>query len=482
MNPCIVSYLESCRPFVLPAPWACCPVDERSLLGPSEPAAALSMLAKRHTKPQLIKSGLVRSVDGELALHPMLAAPDVGVVVLMDSTTGRFRNLMTENGCVLGDTAAMFEVLGDKHTFDALDVDEQAVFLTDTITDTILLRSFGLAAAPIAGLSQLNQAGINLLCEHYGAKQGLSEREEEEQKYAQQDDHGLESVPDPQDPLQKQRARASTAAPQAPSYIVPGSASGYVGKEQADFVRLTLVRWSPCLLSMTDPASMQPAVDELMALKRHRRLDIDELQQWTPAEIDLETMRFALARGETNWLKAAFLDCVYSGVGMLFYGTTKPVVVSLPTDLAGAVEHLQETMQGAVDKETRLLRRQALHNYNRVVARQVTRPMLRQADAATDPLERALQLQFVQLNALFLEKAPMVRERMMLGLAQQGEAPFKDGDKSVSELLAISSQMVSLAKELTKWKPRPMSAPRTSPVPKLNLSRRFADSDLVTQN
>lgn len=489
MNPCIVSYLKLCRPFVLPAPWSCCQTDECSLRGPADPTAALALLLEEHTQQQLVASGIVQiDADGRPALHPMLEAPDVGFVVLRDTLTGGFRNLMTDSGCVLGDTAPMFEVLGDKHTFDALDVAEQAMFLTDTITDTVLLRSFGLAAAPIAGLAHLNQAVIDLLCEHYGAKQRLSDREEEEQQYAQQDDHGFESAPDPQDPLQEKGARTSTpsagatAAPRVPPYIVPGAASGYVGKEQADFVRLTLTRWSPCLMSMADPASMQSAIEELRALKRHRRLNIDEVHQWTPTESELETIRFELTRGEPNWIKGAFLDCVYSGVGMLWYGTEPPVVVAPPMDLAGAVEQLQEAMLGATDEDSRKRRKEALHHYHRVVARQITRPMLRQAEAAADPLERALQLQFVQLNALFLEKAPKVRENVLLGLTQQREESVKGRDKSVSELLAISSQMVSLAKEMMKWKPRPTSPLRSSPLPKLNLSRRFTDSDLIMQN
>lgn len=489
MNPCIVSYLKLCRPFVLPAPWSCCQTDECSLLGPADPTAALALLLEEHDPQQLVMSGIVQiDADGRPALHPILKAPDVGFVVLRDTLTGGFRNLMAESGCVLGDTAPMFEVLGDKHTFDALDVAEQEMFLTDTITDTVLLRSFGLAAAPIAGLSRLNQAGIDLLCEHYGAKQRRSDREKEEQKCAQQDDHGFESATDPHDPLQNQRACASkassgpTAAPRFPPYIVPGAASGYVGKEQADFVQLTLVRWSPHLMSMADPASMQPAIDELSALKRHRRLDIDEVNQWTPTERDLETIRFTLARGEPHWIKEAFLDSVDPGVGMLGDGGAPPAVVAPPMDLAGAVEQLHDSMIGDAGKPSRERHKEALHNYHRVVARQVTRPLLRQAEAAADPLERAFQLQFAQLNALFLEKAPTVRENVLLGLTQRREESVKGGDKSVSELLAISSQMVSLAKEMTKWKPRPTSVPRSSPMPKLNLSRRFADSDLVTQN
>lgn len=488
MDSCFDSYLELCRPFAFPAPWNCCEADKHSLLGPTDPAAALASLMERHSEQSLVRSGIVKKdADGRLALHPMLAAPDVAFVVLIDTTTGRVRNLMTEAGCVLGDKAPIFEVLGDKHTFDALDMDEQAVFLTDTINDTILLRSFGLAAAPIAGLNRLNQQGINLLCQYYGVTQRLSERQHEEQfeSQSQQDDHGLESAPDPNDPLYRSGLRRATpnvgsaGMPGMPPYILPSS--GYVGKDEPP-IRLTLVRWRLCLMSKTDPVSMQAAVDELKVMARYRHLDIGELSQWTPSERDFEAIRFALSRGESVWIKDALLDGIYSGVGKLDHLKTKPAMVTPPTDLAGAVEHLHETMLVTTDEKSRQRRKEALHNYHRVVARQVTGPMLRQAEAAVDPLDRALQLQFVQLNALFLEKAPTVREQMLQGLSPQREESLKGTDKSVSELLAISGQMVSLAKEMTKWKPRPTSMPSRTPTTKLNLSRRFADSDLVSQN
>jgi hypothetical protein len=487
MNRCIASYLELCRPFQLPAPWSSCQADESSLLGPSDPAAALSLLTKRHKKQQLSKSGIVRTDPaGQLALHPMLALPDVGIVVLLDSSTGQLRNLVTETGGVLGDKAPVFEVLGDQFTLDALKRADQAVFVTESITDTVLLRSFGMAAAPIAGLVRLNQQSLDLLCQHYGLKQGLSDREQVQQDFSDQDDHGCESVPNSQRPLHAQDTAMSaascdpTAASRLPSYMVPES--GYAGKKQDDFVRLTLVRWTPHLMSETDPASMRLAIDELKALKHYRRLDTYEVHQWTPPDSELAAIRFALSRGEPNWIKGTFLDSVYSSIGTIDV-KAKEVVVALPQDIAGAVEHLHDAMLvPEPDDKSCERRKDALHNYHRVVERQITRPMLRQAAAATDPVGRALRLQFSQLNALFLEKAPIVREHMMLGVVEPREGSVKGGDKSVSELLAICNQLVSLAKEITKSNPCSMSAPSSLPAPKPNLFRRFADSDLARQN
>src|SRR5207244_2809245 len=136
--------------YVLPVPWNCCPADDHSFFGPADPHAALAILTERHTAQELVASGIVwADAEGTLALHPLLAVADVGVVVLIDSLTGSFRNLMTQPGGLLCTHAPLFEALGDKHTFAALDgAEDQNMLLTDTFADTVLLRSLSMAAAP----------------------------------------------------------------------------------------------------------------------------------------------------------------------------------------------------------------------------------------------------------------------------------------------------------------------------------------------
>jgi hypothetical protein len=135
------------------------------------------------------------------------------------------------------------------------------------------------------------------------------------------------------------------------------------------------------------------------------------------------------------------------------------------------------------DEYSRQRHKEALRNYHRVVAQQITMPMLRQSEQATDPLERTLQIQFAQLNALFLDKAPAVRELALGEIGPSDKAVKNTTENAVTQWLAISNQLVTLAKELMKWKPR-----KSKPVVKrvqgsnLDLSRRFADSDLHAKN
>lgn len=166
-------------------PWDFCSADECSLVGPSDPITALALLTESHSDEQLLDSGIaIANPDGRLSLHSLLTTPNVLLVTLFDTNRGELLNLMTEVGCVLGDNIPMFEVVHDNRTRDAFDL-EQSIFVTESIADTMLLRSFGVAAAPISGFDRFNQRGIELLYEHYGLAQYPSEREKEEELESQ---------------------------------------------------------------------------------------------------------------------------------------------------------------------------------------------------------------------------------------------------------------------------------------------------------
>ena len=102
--------------------------------------------------------------------------------------------------------------------------------------------------------------------------------------------------------------------------------------------------------------------------------------------------------------------------------------------------------------------------YHRMAAKHVTGPLLRQAEAAQDPVERSQRLMLAQLNALFLDKMATVRERVLLDRRQGAPSGAEPGKtRSVSELLAISQQLITLVKAI----------PRCGPYPSLPKTRNF---------
>ncbi len=481
MESCWAAYLRLCHPYRLPEPWQNCPVDPNSRLGPADPAAAFAALQADYQAEELVAAGIARlGSGGQIEPHPTLAQASVGLVLLFDQS-GDICNLMTDRGCVLGNRAPVFEVLSDRRTVEMLEGPVRSMFATDTIADTILLRSFGLPAAPIVGLDRLNQHAVDLLCQNYGVVQGASPREQDEQDWAamRENGHGHEAAVHPQDPMPSGTDCAAPAAPKMPPYIAPASAN--VGQDDAGHIRLTFVRWTIHAMSKTAPPSLQRTIDGLMKLKKYRRLELNEITEWTPADRDLQSLQFALDQREPDWIKSALLDCAFYGFSNIEDAGTRTTTVAPPAGLAAAMDHLQGIMLQAPHDMSRQRMKEALCNYHRTVNQQITVPLLRQAAAASDPLDRAMQLQFAQLNALFLEKAPRVREQALAGLVERNPKTGKLDDQGVHELLAMCAQLVALAKEM-KWNSR--RAVKTSRVTtsKFILARRFGNSDLVAQN
>ncbi len=77
---------------------------------------------------------------------------------------------MTGQGCITGFRYPLFAVLLDQHTFGAIEGTLHELILTGTLDDAIVLRSLGFAAAPVKGVSELDDYGITLLGRLFGVK------------------------------------------------------------------------------------------------------------------------------------------------------------------------------------------------------------------------------------------------------------------------------------------------------------------------
>jgi hypothetical protein len=427
-----------------------------------------------------------RDTEGKSRLHPSLAVPNVGIVLLRDTTTGLNRDLVTEEGCVLTSRAPIFEMLGDVHTCDALQSAQRYLFVTAKLVDTILLRSLGLAAAPIAGVSELDRGDLKLLCYYFGVGREPSERELEEAAENGQEYEESESVADPRDPFRPVKAvqqapdppKAPWCPPSDAFYLVPGS--GYVGNEDDDHIPLTLVPWSPHSLCLAQPSSIKHAVEYLKQLANYRGLQMTEVMEWLPQDRDVGAVRFALGRHESGWAKDAILDSLYLGVRPLKGCVSEPNV-STPFDLAAAFEKLHSMLFADGDDRLPERRRQALREYLRIAGQVISGPMLREVQTTDDPLQQALWLQVAELQSAFLSQAAIVRARLLQEATHRSQDVDKP-TKSVSDLLAVSSRIVAVVKELARCRESNTRLLLQPPRPKFELAKRFGNLDLVAQN
>ena len=326
MDACFQSYLSCCRPFHLPAPWDQVPIDPWAFHGPADPSAVLALLTERHAEQLLIDCGIAQRIsDGPVQLHAWLAVPDVPLVAVRDPSHGRLINLLTPSGCVRGDVRPLFEILSDKVTFDALASGCRQLLLTAAFEDAILLRSLGFAAPPICGLDHLNQQGLGLLASIFGIRREPSEREEQEADAAQAQAEAQaagtgsrKTVPRPDSPSVNPTAPAANAPTDVQawvaemvghSYLIP--ASNGMASNGDDYVPLTIVGWSPRLLSLVKPDAVTSALRYLEKLHKFRGLELDEVNVWSPHTVHLEALRFALAERNATWVKDVLLDSLH---------------------------------------------------------------------------------------------------------------------------------------------------------------------------
>ena len=424
-------YLALCEPWRFTDTWACIPADPSAFRGPLNPAAALAALTEKFSEQQLLDAGLVRrDVDGTLSMHALLAEPDVAIVALREPATGYVSNLMTTRGCVTGGRWPLFAARSDAHTLKALELSSGALLLTGDVEDTILFRSLGLPAVPIAGVADFSHQDLLLLDESFGVAHGPDDDPEpyEEQSIG------------PTDPANSPVGSPTAVA--GPSYLPFGNASD---SELDEEIRLTVVRWSPRSLSPAECDTVTQAVRYLHELEKFRRLDLGVVNEWLATADLLERIEFALARQEPSWVIDAVLDSLL--LARSFQSGQRSAEKNAPDDLVTVIEQLQDAHLEQHDPGGRN-RQKASLAYRRMVTRQITGPMRRQALAAADPSEQARQMIFAELFDVFVQKVQSVNVALSRPAAA-GSAMARSHQDAVSELLTISNKLIPLAKELS---------------------------------
>jgi hypothetical protein len=153
-----------------------------------------------------------------------------------------------------------------------------------------------------------------------------------------------------------------------------------------------------------------------------------------------------------------------------------------PIDLASAFDGLCGHLLGAGYDRSPERRQQALREYVQATSRLVTAPLLREAELARDPVRQLLWLQLAELNSAFVGKSAVAREQQLKEMTR-GISDSDSHSKLVPEMLAISARIIAIAKELSRCKEtRPQARAARPAPPKFELSKRFGNSELVTQN
>jgi ribosomal protein S15P/S13E len=214
---------------------------------------------------------------------------------------------------------------------------------------------------------------------------------------------------------------------------------------------IVLADWSPPALSLESPAEIERAIRHLCNLARYRRLDLSSVSIWTLANADLEGIRFAIEQREEKWVRDAILDSLEENMQSVNRPHGVRTQRDEQLDLATATERLsEELLKNGSDESSRRRLRDAESNYRRLAVAEVVKPLLQEAQAAIDPVERMRQLQLAHLANMFLMKFPGVLREEVGGTA--AEAPGRQQQRATGELLMTSKQITVLAGEQIRCK------------------------------
>ena len=268
---CLKTYLSQCRPYRLPPPWDVVTTDRQAYVGPASIEELSRKLLEDHSERELVEAGLFRrEADGTATLHSGLATPDATLVALISRTSDTVIDLLTEEGCVISRRTTLLSILRDCTTRHVLNTGNPQLFLTGGLQDSILLRSMGLAAVPVWGLTRITEQELKLLENHFQIRCRSSDRFQE----------STEAVKTPQQAYGGSEAISDT------------------------MIRLVLVNWSPIRCSFESNCQIHCAIQFLLQLEEYFKYEVADIEVWAPTLNSREALEFGLAHQQPGWIKA----------------------------------------------------------------------------------------------------------------------------------------------------------------------------------
>jgi hypothetical protein len=414
---------------------------------------------------------------------------------------------MTSAGSIGVEGLPYLAVLRDAPTVNALIANGHMLLVTSDLNGAILLRALGLAAVPVSGLEKLDRRGLEWLSTLFGVKCSSSELYDDEaaqpaapdQQWASELDQDActdeacdddeDEIAQPAAPLQQQTgepdqdacldemcddddeeaveaAAQPAATPQQQAGSLDQSAPAVTESEPRAVskpIEIVLVGWSLQALQTNFLEGLQAAIDRLKDFHRFRGLDLLRISVWTPTTESLASIRFGIEQHEADWVRDAILESLDSQFCCLEDLQRHDIAAAEPVNLASATEQLVEALAADDGSGSRRGRKEAMASYRRLTYEKLIKPLLRDAEAMSDPLKAAQQAQFAQLTNVFLAAWPSAMEAE-LPANSKGLAVGFGKDSPLAALLATGKQMIALGQQLQKCKRNPSIKKNRAPL------------------
>jgi hypothetical protein len=227
--------------------------------------------------------------------------------------------------------------------------------------------------------------------------------------------------------------------------------------EASPEIGLLIVDWSPLTRAVDSPAELAPVIRHLHDLDTYHKLDLMYVERWTPTPDAMGEIWFALDRRVEAWARDAMLDSLVGGVRGFHQSPAGSALDVEQPDLTTASEQLFEALlTTSSDDASRRKLREATAAYRRIVAEKIVAPLVRAAQAVSDPAERLQRFRLAELSSLSMNIFPGVMSAVLTD-SSTVNGPGRRQDAPLNELLAIDRQIERLIGELSECASREKS-------------------------
>jgi hypothetical protein len=309
------------------------------------------------------------------------------------------------------------------------------------------MRGIGLAAAPFAGLEQLNAKTLRPFAAAMGIFLTNDQMRDTSENYDVRRDRSTVEI-ESTDPLRDYSGITSKADKDYRT-----GAKEKVGP--ALDVTIALCTLSPDFGPATPAAT--GIVNLLADFETNVELDIDRFRLWQPSESSIERIHFVCNKQSPGWLKSAIIESLNEDRQLVSHHRHK---LNPQHDWSRANEKLNDVYRRPSDDGSGQMRMAAEKCLRKHYQDQIVNPLLARIPHTADPLARFSIFEFANLTELYGELAMRVR-RLMSDPRRLDE---HGADDALRQLLHVGSQLSTKLTVLTTWPKMPSRSPRL-PMP-----------------
>jgi hypothetical protein len=415
------TFLGGCAPYAFSGEWSPWEAPADAYITSELIEETFAELSGHFGPAVLAQSGLfTASENGQLTPHPSLASPGQSCLAISDPGTANITDLLNSQGCVRQRTLSIFALCQEPRTMADLDR-FPTIVLSANLSDVVIYRTLGIAAAPLPDLDELD-----------------GQTAEEFARAIKRGNFGVQERRDTRSSGDRENRRAAKPARKNPVRVIVA-----LGSIANDFAvapaAQTFARFLRELAEHFDPVYQDVGI---WALRDRTRQQIKLLRGLNCPERLTDAINNSMA------------------VDTQLLGTILEERRARNRNLASATRDLDTAFAAPENDYDGALRHHAIENYRRVVDRQLLDPILRAAHAADSPIDRVNLFDFANTTEIMAAQMTSIREKLRHPRSYDAAATSAE----ISQYLKTSYHQLASSRAMPHRCHQILSTPRTLPA------------------